>query len=327
MENNISTRHHTIPQFYLNSFAVKVKNGYSINIYNKDRLHSFSNLVEKIGYIKDFNNIQIEGIKTDIFEKLHNEIYEKNFSKKYFEIIRKIEKYNQIENNCYNCMSIDFYKSEDSCCLNFEDKKYISYLLAYFIYRGRKLRKAAEEFREKIKLIQSDLYRAKGYENKEEINNKIEKQIGTKEDIKIEQLISLFKGKDLNDLAKILYNHQWIIAYNNTEKLLYTSDNGHALDTAIENERSVGYDTYGNIIMFPINSRICILMYDQKMFQKRIVDMSFINLNILQVKSINHEIVFDGINEIYSKDGDWEDLREYYQKNKIPKGHKPYGVY
>lgn len=326
MKNNISSRHHTIPQFYLNSFATRIKRGYWINIYNKNELFNYSDLVKNIGYIKDFNTIQVDGEKTDIFEILHNEVFEKYFSNVFSKIIRKIEKYNQIENFCYNCMSIEYYRSNASYCLDYEDKKNISYLLSYFIFRSRKLRNFEEKLREKHELILSDIYRANGYANKKMIETMIEKQIGKKEDIKKSQLISLFMGKELNELAQILYNHKWKIAYNNTKKLLYTSDNGHALDTADKSQRSVGYDTYGNIIMFPINPKICILMHDQNMFKKTI-DMSFVNLNISQVRTINDKMVFDGIDEIYSKDGNWDHLNEYYKKNKIPKGHKPYGIY
>lgn len=326
MKKNISTKHHTIPQFYLNKFGNKENNNYRIYVYNKNKLLSYSNLVKNVGYIKDFNTVEIDDEKTDIFEILHNEIFEKSFSKNFTNIISKVERYNQIENHCYNCMSIDFYKSDDSVCINHEDKNFISYLLAYFIYRGRKIRNAEEELNKIIKKFQREIYIANGYDNKEEIDNKIDKQIGTKDDIKIGQLISLFKGEELNELAKILYNHYWIIAYNNTEKMLYTSDNGHSLGTALENQKSVGYDTFGNIIMFPINPRICIIMYDKKMFKNQVVDLSFMNLNNLQIKRINQEIIFDGIDEIYSKDGNWDDLKEYYKKSKIPKGHKPYGI-
>ena len=325
MKNRKSIRHHTIPQFYLNGFAVKKRKEYEINVYNKNANTNYSQLVKNIGYIKDFNTIEIEGKKTDIFENLHNEVFEKFFSKKYFEVIRKIERYNQIENYCYNCISIDYYRHADSYCLDHEDKYNISFLLAYFILRSRKLRYYEEKIREKKELILNDIYRAKGYVNKETVKNKIDEQIGTQEDIKKRQLISLFEGNEINEFAEILYNHKWVIAYNNTEKLLYTSDNGHALDSA-ENQNYTGYNTYGNIIFFPINYRICIIMYDQKRFQRIIADMMFTNLSLSQVKSINNEIVYDGIDEIYSKDGNWDDLRDYYMKKKIPKGHKPYSV-
>ncbi len=330
MSNN-SIKHHTIPQFYLNCFANKIKKGYKIkgyriNVYNKNTLCKFSELVKNVGYIKHFNTIKINGEESDIFEKLHNEVYEKKFSNIFKNLIKKIERYNQIINFCYNCMSNEYYNSKEFKCLEYEDKQYISYLLAYFIYRSRKLRNVEEIIFEKQQLILNDIYRAKGFTNKNVIKTKIEEQLGTKEELKKGQLISLFKGKGIYELYKILYNHEWIIYYNNTNKLLYTSDNGHALSTVKKNQRSIGYNTYGNIIMFPINPRICIIMYDRRI-SKEITDMSFMNLSTYQVKMINYQIVIDGIDEIYSKDGNWDDLIECYKKYKILKGQKPYGVY
>ena len=44
------------------------------------------------------------------------------------------------------------------------------------------------------------------------------------------------------------------------------------------------------------------------------------------VRFINEEIVFDAVDEVYSKDGDWTHLKEFYKKEKLPIGHKPYSV-
>lgn len=325
-KNKISVKHHTIPQFYLNSFATRKRNGYWINVYDKNLLKEKPNLVSNIGYIKNFNTIEINGKRTDIFEKMHNEVFEKRFSYEYTKIINKINQYNQRENNCFNCMSMEYYKSDASYCINYEDKIILSYLLAYFIYRGRKLRNVEELFRDKQELIFKDMYRAHGYTNIENIKLLIEKEIGKKESVKENQLISLFKGKALNELAEIIYNHIWVIGYNNTEELLYSSDNGHSLESYSDYNISVGYATYGNIILFPLTPKICVIMCDEKMFSNQIMDLTFMDLNNEQIKCINRSIVFDGIDEIYSKDGNWDTLRNYYKKFKIPKGHKPYGI-
>ena len=37
--------------------------------------------------------------------------------------------------------------------------------------------------------------------------------------------------------------------------------------------------------------------------------------------------VFDGVDEIYSKDGDWNHLIDFLKKEKIPLGHKPFSIY
>ena len=326
-ENNISSKHHTIPQFYLNYLDTKVPNGYWIYRYNKNILKELPDLVSNVGFIKDFNTIEIEGKKTDIYEKMHNIVFEKKFAIQYARIINKIRLYIERELFCYNCLSMEYYNSLELYCINYEDKLVISYLLAYFIYRSRKLRRFEEKIYDKREEIIKDMYRAQGFLDIKEIDKKIKETIGSKEDIKISQLKSLFKGNAINNIAEIIYNHIWVIAYNNTEELIYTSDNGHSMETANNTIRSIGYDTYGNIIIFPLTPKICIIMYDKMMFEDKIGDLSFINLNKQQIKVINNSIVFDGIDEIYSKDGDWTHLKQYYKKSKIPRGHKPYGIH
>ena len=323
-KNKISSEHHTIPQFYLNNFAKKVEKGYWIYRYNKNLLKELPDLVKNVGFIKNFNTIEIEGNKTDIFEKLHNEVFEKGFSNKLEKIVGKIEQYNKCINYCYNCMSIEWYEKQTISCISYRDKEDISYLLSYFILRSRKLRNVEELFIEKMKLIHYDMYKANGITNEEKIQLKIEEYLGNEESVKKEQLYSLFKGNSIVELAKIIYNHVWIIGYSDSE-LLYTSDNGHALTG--DGEKSIGYNTYGNVIFFPLTSKICIIMYDVVKFREVYKDLMFVNLNSIQINEINKNIVFDGIDEIYSKDGDWTCLENYYKNNNLPKGHKPYGVY
>ena len=325
--NDISVNHHTIPQFYLNNFAVKVKKGYNIEVFNKNRMIKFQELVKNVGFIKNFNTVEIEESKTDIFEKMHNEVFEKFFSYRYQNIIRKINMYNQREYFCYNCMSLDYYRNEDSVCINYYDKADLSYLLAYFIFRGRKIRYVEEGLYEREKDILIDIYKSQGYKDINEIEKKINEHIGKKEEAKFNQLISLFGGEELHELADIIYKHIWVIAYNNTDSLLYTSDNGHALDYNTKTKSSIGYNTFGNIIVFPLSSRICILMFDERMYNNLYKDFSFHNLDKKEIKKINECIIYDGIDEIYSKDGNWSMLDEYYTKSKIPKGHKSYRIY
>lgn len=80
--NKLSKKHHCIPQFYLNRFGTKQKNGgYSIFVYNKNNGKFFSNTVSNISCVKNYNTIKIEETETDEFEKLHNELFEKNIVK------------------------------------------------------------------------------------------------------------------------------------------------------------------------------------------------------------------------------------------------------
>ena len=80
MNNKLSVKHHCIPQFYLNRFGTKQKNGsHQIFVYNKNNNAFFKNSVSNIGYIKNYNTIEIDSEKTDEFEKLHNQVFERKY--------------------------------------------------------------------------------------------------------------------------------------------------------------------------------------------------------------------------------------------------------
>ncbi len=324
-KSKLSKKQHTIPQFYLNNFAVKEKNKYRFYTFSKNELKKWKSSVNEVGYIKDYNTIKVNGEKNDLFEKAHNIVFEQKFSVKLKSIINKIFQFNQIENECYNCMSVEFYKSDKAISIDYYDKRDIAYILGYFILRGRKLRNSEELFIDKVKEIYKDMLNSNKNLNQDKVLNDFI-NYDTKEDVKQSQLISLFKIDSLNELAEIIYNHIWEIAYNNTDELLYTSDNGHALCNLTNLGKSIGYSTNGNIILFPLTPRICIIMYDKKQYNKEKSDLNFTNLDKLKIKWINENIIYDGIDEVYSQDGNWEILNNFYSKTKLPKGHKPYSV-
>ena len=88
MSNKVSVKHHYIPPFYLNRFVTKQKNGSNqIFVYNKNNNTFFKNSVSNIGYIKNYNTIDIDSGKTDEFEKLHNQVFERKYSKRLSKII------------------------------------------------------------------------------------------------------------------------------------------------------------------------------------------------------------------------------------------------
>ena len=49
MNNKLSVKHHCIPQFYLNRFGTKQKNGsHQIFVYNKNMSQEFINIIDNI---------------------------------------------------------------------------------------------------------------------------------------------------------------------------------------------------------------------------------------------------------------------------------------
>lgn len=60
--------------------------------------------------------------------------------------------------------------------------------------------------------------------------------------------------------------------------------------------------------------------------KKFVVDRNYVYLDEELVRFINEEIVFSAVDEVYSIDGDWKHLKDFYKKEKLPIGHKPYSV-
>ena len=157
-------------------------------------------------------------------------------------------------------------------------------------------------------------------------------EIGTKEQLKTENIISCFDENEIMQFAKCLFNHTWNIGYNYSKSLLYTNDSVHALTTTWKEKPKwygVGYATPGSMIIFPLTPKICVLMYDTIMIEtekKFIIDRNYVYLEDELVKFINQEIVFNAVDEVYSLDGNWKHLEELIRKEKIPLGHKPYSI-
>ena len=327
-----SKNHHCIPQFYLKNFGIKQKNGeYTLHIYNKNNGKFFTNSVSNVSYVKKYNTIKINGVETDTFEKLHNDIFEKRYSKKLVGIIAFIDNFFK-ERSFMNCLSEEKY-TEINKIIFFPHKykKFLSILLAYFVKRSKKTRLFEEKAYDKIYNMMDQAYEClKLDRNKFEEN--VYEELGTREQLKMGNIISCFNETELEKLARCFYMHTWNIGYNVSNHLLYTCDSAHALTTTIKDYPSfwrIGYISPGNMIIFPLTPYICILMYDPinlKKEKKYVVDCNYVYLNDDLVKYINSEIVFDGVDEIYSKDGDWNHLIDFIKKEKIPLRHKPFSI-
>ena len=331
-QNKPSKRHHCIPQFYLNRFGIKQKNGsYNIHVFNKNSGSEFTNSVSKISYVKGYNTIKIKNVATDEFEILHNKLFEKRFSKKLEQVITKIEMFFK-ERIAINCLSNEKRK-ELQCPMFFSntDKKFLSVLLAYFIKRSKKTRYFEEAAYDKMYDMMNQMYDSLNLD-RSKFEENVYEQLGTREQLKIGNIISCFNNDELQELANYLYKHIWNIGYNRSNSLLYTCDSAHALTTIMKDYPKiygVGYCSPGSMIMFPLTPYICVLMYDPiqlKKDNKSVIDCNYVYLDEGLVKFINEKITHEAVDEVYSQDGDWKHLKYFYREEKIPLGHKPYSV-
>lgn len=328
-ENKISKEHHYIPQFFLKSFAKKEGKKYIINVFDKQNLNKFTNSVDNIGYIKNFHTIKIDGQDSDFIEKTHNEIYERKYSVQYRNILKRLETVRQ-DINVINCLSderyVEIYLNER---LADKEKIFISFLLAYFIVRGKKWREFGEESFKRMEELMREAGKAYKVDNIEE---NIKNEIGVIEGVKYAQLQSTFDGEEIEKFANYFYKHTWNVGFNMTDDYFYTSDNVHALTTFWKEQPAwmgVGYITPGNIVVFPLSPKICINMYDPLYLEKEninILDNDYVKLYEKDVKAINNQMILSSIDQIYSIDGNWNDLDECYEVNNLKKGHKPYVI-
>ena len=311
---------------------MKQKNGeYSIFVYNKNEDKFFRNSVSNVSYVKNYNTIKINSKETDKFEKLHNEIFEKRYSKKLTKIIANIENFFK-ERSFINCLSTEKLNELNKITLfPIQDKYFLSILLAYFIKRSKKTRYFEEAAYDNMYNKLDNIYNSlKLDRNKFEKN--VYEELGSKEKLKIANILSCFNEEKIKQLASYLFYHTWNIGYNRSKHSLYTCDSVHALTTTWKEQPEffgVGYTTPGSMIIFPLTPNICILMYDTLLLEKEkkfVVDCNYVYLDDKLVQFINEEIIFDAVDEVYSIDGDLEHLKKFYKREKLPLGHKPYSV-
>lgn len=331
-KNKLSENHHCIPQFYLNRFGVRQNNGsYNIHIYNKNKGKEFTNSVSNISFVKGYNTVKIDGVETDAFEQLHNSVFEKGYSKRLKNVVSELEMFFK-EWMAINCLSVEKRKELDMPKIfSLENKAFLSFLLAYFILRSKRARFFGEAAYDKVYNMMDKMYDTMKLDRNKFEENVLE-VLGTRENLKLINIMSSFNKESIMKLANYLYKHSWNIGYNRSNHLLYTCDSAHALTTIKEDYPEiygVGYASLGSMIMFPLTPRICILMYDPIQLQKDkkiVIDCNYVYLDEEHVKFINENIVFDAVDEVYSQDGDWEILNNYYSREKIPLGHKPFSV-
>lgn len=309
----ISHKHHYIPQFFLNNFGTKTNKGkYRINIFNKNTFQNYTNIVENIAYVKDFHTAEFENTKSDYFEKLHNERFEKDIHIVYKNLILKLNKYYNEVLCCYNCLNKPYYMK--LYMLEETEKCFLSFLLAYFILRGKRIRNVQNKAISSSIEIMETLGKVHLL-SENEIQRQIEKQLGTPKEIKNFQIAHPFMKDSINELASCLFLHKWNIVFNSTNTLFYTNDNAHSVTTLWKKQpiyKGIGYGSYGNLVIFPLTPKICVLMYDTPYVQEEkmnIIDKNIVLLSEKQIKRLNEDLAQDGIDEVYSYDGNWNCLK------------------
>jgi hypothetical protein len=307
-------KQHFVPQFYLEKFAniSNSKKKYKIWIFDKKTNKNYSSDVE------DF---PIE-IGEDIYKIFDTDL--QNHENKVAPF------YLQFKENIDNKRKKQTKQPE---IITKKDKRCLSNILAIQALRTPKLRNSLKEVPEKAEkenLIQDIL--------KNEINNNIIKDLKTLfpelqsrqiEDIKYfltditniiiqesytDKLIPIshykFFKKYLHDLSQIFFQRQWSIGVNQTDIPFYTSD--HPVVKIPYSE--TGYASENTEILFPINSKI-ILILDKKQYPRSYKgDCKLVNLAEDEVKNYNKAQIYSSNRFIYCQESKFELVQEICEK-------------
>lgn len=331
-KEGLSIRHHFLPKFYLNNFGTKNESGKThIFVYEKEKKEPILNSVttDSICYIKNFHTIDVKGKKSDIFEKMHDKIYENKYSIKYNEILLKFSGLKVINHLSYiNVLSYDKYleqlltQANEKKVISQDDKIFLSQLLAYFVVRSPHWRNRQLEFYDKTKKIIEEMYRVNNKDiSQQEIDKIIEIQLGTREKIKINHLYTMFDGKTIDEIADILIKHIWSLSIANSDRLIYTNDAAYGmtlLDDSYPKFRGMGFGTHSVMIYFPITPSMCITICERKFLENEVhgkyslVENKALILNNENIEHINSVLYGSARSQIYSKTSYWD--YENYRK-------------
>lgn len=124
---------------------------------------------------------------------------------------------------CVNCLSNnELEKLNDIVLLSVEHKYFLSIMLAYFIKRSKKTRYFEEAAYDKMYDMMNHVYDCMKLDKNKFEENVLE-ELGSREHLKIGNIISCFQEDDIKELAKYFFYHTWNIGYNRSNHLIYTS--------------------------------------------------------------------------------------------------------
>jgi hypothetical protein len=115
------------------------------------------------------------------------------------------------------------------------------------------------------------------------------------------------------ELAEILLNHIWLIGVNSTDQLFFTSDNPVVMAPHLE---SSGYSSEGIEVVFPINSKLILIMLEKKYFRHKLnLERTLVPLTREYVLDYNRLQVLQSSRFIYSQSDDFALVEEICNTN------------
>ncbi len=254
---NKPIKQHYVPQVYLKNFARKKDKIWEVSVMDKKQEKSYNADIRDVAFKKNFYTIEELGEEKYLWEKYYAETVEPLISKVFKQLMQKC--------------TIIFTKNTDTV-INDELRAYLSLIIITQLLRTPKSRSFRYNISERrfpviMKRISRDLQEY----------NLLDEQQEALESITLDDI---FKRIDMNlvvdndrieKFSRFLFNKIWVIYRNDDYETnpFVTSDNpvvqynmGNKSTTLSDN----GICNPNTIMLFPINSRLILSLYDRNNF-------------------------------------------------------------
>jgi len=290
--NKVKTQHY-VPRFYLKNFT---SSDNKVFVYDKTTDRIFNTAVENIAcenHFYDSAKFENELPEEQYLEKFYSSI-ESDFAPFYFDFICKIE-------------------SKEKDKISQEDKKIFAEFLVLQINRTKEYREMSRQSYSTIKEKLLD----KGVTEKQLIDFGFKINNPDPKDLHIESILA--GNKIRKTLSEKLENHIWILIENNTTMPFFTSDNPIAKIANIKDEY-ISYDGYaskGIEIIFPLNSKYLLVLYEREYFKniEAIENSKFVITDIKNVYYYNSLEFIRSYRQVFSCDNCFEIIPELKKVN------------
>ncbi len=289
-------KQHYVPRFYLKKFARITKSGFRIRCFDKKNLKTFESNISQVAMEKYFYDKGVPPEIENLFSKKENE-----HSKVYFKIIGQ------------------------QSILNLTKKE--KFLMAEYLYLQNERTKSARElYAQVFKRMYKYFEENKNYPEYEKFSEDYKKWLEESRAKKAQLNIMFEDFKDDDgtvhkpeDVLKEILNLGWILAKNNLNFELYTSD--HPVMVYVPNlDGEIGpkfgafqYFSKGVEIFFPLTPKHCLILFDRAVSEYN----QFNNEKTLikgELDWINTQIIAQAYRMIFTKKNDFEFVKNVLKK-------------
>lgn len=291
LQNKTKKKQHFVPKFYLKRFANDEDRLFVFDKFQKKSFPSTINNIAEENFFYDLpedENIKKVGIDPQFIENVLSE-YEKKYAPFFLTLIARIE--NKKIKNLFRP----------------EHKAMMAQFLILQMTRTREYREMQNELAEevlnsrlKIEMPEyASVYRLKM----------------NPDHVPMNQGLLMFDPEFQNGLAKILYNHIWLVGINETDQPLYTSDHPVQI-VPFGKKGGAGLNSPGVKIIFPITPKYLLLIYEKSVHTHLIAkEGQRVVINQNDITAANLFQVSDSYRQVFCSQDSFSLVNKMLQKN------------